>query len=199
MRTPLLFLATVALIFLGACAPISQKKLAVDIPEHPPIENYKLVPGDLVRIDVYGEPDMASEQRIAQDGTVNIALAGLVKIGALTTESAASAIEQRLADGFLVNPQVTVSILEYTPRRFTVIGQVNAPGNYVMPSEEFMTLAEAVAMAGGNTRIGNLRRVLISRKQDGSLYEIKVNLLHPTGRQFVIQEGDVITVPESLF
>jgi Periplasmic protein involved in polysaccharide export len=184
---------------LGACAPISTKKLSVELPEAPPLQNYRLSPGDDVAISVFQEPDMASQQRVAQDGTVTIALAGTVQVAGKTVREAAEAIEEALKAGYLVNPQVTLNIITFSPKRVTVIGQVTNPGNFEIPVEEIWTLPQAIAMAGGNTRIGNLRRVLISRVEDGAMYEFKVNMMHPKGRQFLVKPGDIITVPESLF
>ncbi len=57
----------------------------------------------------------------------------------------------------------------------------------------------AVARAGGNTRIGNLRNIQVTRKRDDKVIEITVNLLSTEGRQFIVKEGDLITVQESLF
>ncbi|HEY8899167.1 MAG TPA: polysaccharide biosynthesis/export family protein [Chthoniobacterales bacterium] len=162
-------------------------------------ENYKLVSNDLVRIDVFQEPDMQTEQRIAQDGTVNISLAGRVPVGGLTMEQAGDLIAEKLKGGILINPQVTVSVIEYAPRRFSVLGQVNRPGAFEIPGEEIVTLPTAIAMAGGNTQIANLREVLVTRNRDGKVYDIKVNLQSPQGRQFVVGKGDMIMVPESLF
>jgi len=197
---PILLRVGVVLLVTGCTSPISEKKLNIDArAEGQPSENYRLTASDIVHVEVFQEPDMASEQRIAGDGTINIALIGRVKIAGQTLEGAADQIQARLSEGFLVNPQVTVSVLTYAPRKFTILGQVNGPGNYEIPSEEIVTLAEAVAMAGGNTRIGNLRSIIVTRERDDGVYEIKVNLLSPSGRQFIIKEGDLITVPESLF
>jgi len=194
-------LSILVVLTLGGCAsPIVERKVPIDIAadERTPA-NYRLHPRDVVHISVFQEPDMETEQRIAQDGTVNIALAGRVKIGGLTVEEAAEAIAGKLRGAYLVNPQVSVHIVEYAPHRFSVLGQVNQPGAFEIPSEEVVTLPTAVAMAGGNTRIANLRRILVTRKKAEGVYDITVNLSTPQGRQFVVQEGDMIFVPESLF
>ncbi len=153
----------------------------------------------MVEISVFQEEDMLSVQRVGQDGTVNFPLVGRVKIGGQSVEQAAGSIAAKLRQGFLINPQVTVSISEYAPRRFTIYGQVNGAGSYEIPSEEIVTLATAVAIAGGNTRIGNLRKVTVTRTTDEGIVEYRVNLLTPAGRQFIIENRDLITVPESLF
>ncbi|MDD5200146.1 MAG: polysaccharide export protein [Terrimicrobiaceae bacterium] len=184
---------------IGGCsAPVVEKKIT-GLSVASRTSNYRIGPNDLVRMDVFQEPDMQTEQRVAQDGTINIALVGRVGIAGLTVEDASKAIADKLRGGFLVNPQLTISVIEYAPRRFSVLGQVNKPGSFDIPGEEIVTLPTAIAMAEGNTRIGNLRQVLVTRNRGGEIYDIKVNLMTPQGRQFVIEKGDMIMVPESLF
>ncbi len=196
----LLFSGCCAFLMASCAAPIVMRTIDID----PTIlanklDNYRLGPGDIVQVSVFQEEDMLSVQRVGQDGTINFPLVGRVKIGGQTVEQAAGSIAARLQQGFLVNPQVTVSINEYAPRRFTIYGQVNGAGSYEIPSEEIVSLATAVAMAGGNTRIGNLRKVTVTRTTDEGIVEYRVNLLTPAGRQFIIENRDLITVPESLF
>lgn len=190
-----------ALVILTGCAaPIVKRTIEIDPATLAnKLENYRLGPGDIVQVSVFQEEDMLSVQRVGQDGTINFPLVGRVKIGGQTVEQAAQSISSKLQQGFLVNPQVTVSINEYAPRRFTIYGQVNGAGSYEIPSEEIVSLATAVAMAGGNTRIGNLRKVTVTRNAEEGIVEYQVNLLTPTGRQFIIENHDLITVPESLF
>lgn len=184
---------------LGGCSqPVVERQVA-GVSGYTTSKNYQLVPNDLVRVEVFQEPDMLTEQRISQDGTVNVALVGRVRIAGLTLEAASAAVASRLKAGYLVNPQVTVNVVEYAPRRFSVLGEVNRPGAFEIPGEEVVTLPTAVAMAGGNSRIANLRRVLVTRNRDGKIYDIKVDLLTPEGRQFIVEKGDMILVPESLF
>ncbi len=192
--------AAVAIWGIAGCsAPVTEKKIAGLTATSSHASNYTIGPNDLVRMDVFQEPDMQTEQRVAQDGTINISLAGRVNIGGLSLEGASKRIAEKLREGYLVNPQVTVNIVEYAPRRFSVLGQVNSPGSFVIPGEEVVTLPTAIAMAGGNTRIGNLRHVLITRERDGQIYNITVNVQTPAGRQFIITKDDLIMVPESLF
>ncbi len=199
LRSISILLVAAALV-TGCSAPIVEKKIPLTTPESgKKTENYRLQPSDIVKIDVFQEEDMSSEQRVSQDGTVNFPLIGRVQIAGLSVEGASGAIAERLKKGYLMDPQVTVTILEYAPQRFSILGQVNQPGSYEIPNEEILRLPAAVAMAGGNTRIGNLRRILITRTRSDGLYEITVNLLRPAGRQFIVEKSDVITVPESLF
>lgn len=188
------------LLAVGCQAPITERSIPLSSAVTAGIpENYKLVPNDIVRIDVFQEVDMLTEQRIAQDGSIYFPLIGRTLIAGQSLEGAANLIGSRLKDGFLVDPQVTVTIVAYAPRRITILGQVNGAGSYEIPSEEVILLPSAIALAGGNTRIGNLRRILVTRIRDDSMKEIVVNMLTPEGRQFVVEPDDVITIPESLF
>jgi len=196
LRNALLIVFTGALV---ACSPPIKEQKVAAVTRATQAENYRLVPNDLVRIDVFQEPDMQTEQRIAQDGSISIALGGRVKISGLTLEDASKAIAEKLKGPYLINPQVTISVVEYAPRRFSVLGQVNKPGSFEIPGEEILTLPTAIAMAEGNTRIGNLRQVQVTRMRGEAVYDIKVNLMTPQGRQFVVEKGDIIMVPESLF
>ncbi len=188
-------------VLLGGCAaPVQQREVLLpDSNVSPGLSNYRLSAGDIVQVTVFQEADMLSEQRIAQDGSINFPLVGRVVIGSQTVEQASATISARLKEGYLINPQVTVGVIEYAPRRFTIFGEVNGSGSFEIPSEERILLPTAVAMAGGRTRIGNLRGVTVTRNHPDGITEYKVNLLTPQGRQFVIEDKDIITVPESLF
>lgn len=192
-----LFLLSACALVVG-CAPIVERKVS-GVTAPPKAENYVIVPNDAIRMDVFQEPDMQTQQRVAQDGTINISLAGPVQIAGLTLDQASEKIAEKLRDRYLVNPQVTLNVIDYAPRRFSVLGQVNTPGSYLIPGEEVLNLPTAIAMAGGNTRIGNLRSVMVTRERDGEIYNIKVNVLTPAGKAFLIKKDDLIVVPESLF
>lgn len=78
-------------------------------------------------------------------------------------------------------------------------GQVRNPGAYVIPGEEQLTLPQALAMAGGNTGIGDIRNVEVTRRSNGGTEKIKLNALSPSSADFLIQEGDTVFVKETLF
>jgi polysaccharide export outer membrane protein len=162
-------------------------------------KNYTLRPNDIVRVQVFQEADMVTEEQIAADGSISFPLIGRVQIAGQTVGDASETIAARLRKGFLTNPQVSITIITYAPMTFTILGQVGGPGTYEIPPTQTLTLPMALGRAGGNTRIGNLRNIQVTRKRDGKLVEITVNLLSSEGRQFVVKEGDLITVQESLF
>jgi protein involved in polysaccharide export with SLBB domain len=178
-----------------AGAPVAQPSAAP--------ENYILSPNDVILVKVFEEPDLDSQHRISQDGTINFPLVGLVQISGRTVAQAANTLRDRLMKGYLRNPQVRVNVVQYASRRFTVLGQVNRPGSYVLPSEEHVDLLQAIAMAGGFTRLADEGKVLVRRTVNGVETVIKVNAHAQTkntsSQLFEVQPDDKITVRERIF
>jgi polysaccharide export outer membrane protein len=142
---------------------------------------------------------MTTRQKIIGDGTISVGLIGRVPVAGLNINEASKKIAALLNEKQLVNPQVTISVEAYDPRRFTVWGQVRTPGAYVIPGEEELTLPQAIAMAGGNTDIGDVRNVVVTRRDGSGTQKIKLNALSPSSADFLIREGDTILVKETLF
>ncbi len=166
-------------------------------------QTYVLSPNDVVQVRVYQEDDLETKMRIGKDGTTSFPLIGVINLGGKTVAQAADLIRARLADGYLVNPQVTVSVIEYAKRRFTVLGQVQKPGTYEIPNEESMTFLQAVAMAGGYTRLANRGSVTVTRMVGGKKTNFNLDLKSATSdlntQPFEILPDDTITVAERIF
>jgi protein involved in polysaccharide export with SLBB domain len=167
------------------------------------LDNYILSPNDIVLVKVFEDPDLDSQHRISQDGTINFPLIGVVQISGRTVTQAASTIRDRLLKGYLRNPQVRVNVIQYASRRITVLGQVQKPGSYVLPNEERVDLLQAIAMAGGFTRLADEGRVLVRRNVNGVDTILKVNAHAETknssSQLFEVQPDDRITVRERIF
>ena len=161
---------------------------------------YVLRSGDVVQVKVYQEDDLTSVSRIGTDGTVSMPLLGSVKVISKTLEQANAIIRDLLAKDYLVNPQVSLNVTEFAKRRFTVLGQVQRPGTYDMPTDESVSLLQAIATAGGYTRIGNPRRITVQRTVDkaNTLIKLDAEAMAADKKQkpFVIQPDDVIIVGE---
>jgi polysaccharide export outer membrane protein len=164
---------------------------------------YILSPNDVVQIRIYQEEDLETKSRISKDGTITFPLIGLIPIGGRTVQQAVALIRERLDRGYLVNPQVSLTVEEYAKRRFTVLGQVQKPGTFEIPSEESVTLLQAIAMAGGYTRLANRSNVVVTRVKGGKSATFNLNPKQAAGesaiREFQIAPEDTITVPERLF
>lgn len=168
------------------------------------VPNYTLQPSDLVKVEVFQEPDLLKEIRISADGTVVLPLIGKIKIGGLTIEEAQRLIRELYDRDYIVNPQVNLLILEYNPRFVQVLGQVNRPGFVAIRPEKGLTLVEAIAGANGFTRLGKKNAVRLKRKdKDGTIIFMKVDvekiLRAPEIEDIDLQEGDVIFVDEKIF
>jgi len=171
--------------------------LDLDLPQTS--ETYLLRVGDIVQVDVFQEPVMTTRQRVQGDGSISVGLIGRVYVLGESVEIAADKIAKLLDKKYLVNPQVSVTVLAYSPRRYTVWGQVQRPGSYVIPPEQKVSLPEAIATAGGNSDIGNLKQVVVTRKTNGEIERIRVNALAPEAMDFFVKEGDIIFIKETIF
>lgn len=168
-----------------------------------PTDNYRLAPDDLLQMKVYREEDMDTTARVSRDGTVSLPLIGIVRLGGMTANEASAAIRDLLDRDYIVKPQVTVTVMEFTRLTFTILGQVQKPGSYKIPSQGIFTLLQAIGRGGGYTRIANPGSVTVKRLKDGHETLLKLNadkIAKDTGGQpFVILPGDTITVGESMF
>jgi protein involved in polysaccharide export with SLBB domain len=155
----------------------------------PTVSEYTLDTGDKVKVTVYGEDDLSGEYDVDGSGNVRLPLIGQVKAAGLTQHEFESAVEAQLAQGYLVNPKVSVEVTNYRP--FTILGEVNKPGEY--PFENGMTVLNAVALAGGYTYRADQSTVYVRRK--GSLREESA----PADDRTQVFPGDTVRVDERIF
>lgn len=166
---------------------------------------YQLRANDQIAVEVFGEDDLRAAVRLSGDGAASLPLLGAVRLGGLTLSQATARITELYGRDYLVNPKVNVSLIGYARQRFTILGQVNRPGSYEMPegAAGTMDILEAVALAGGYTRIAAPERISIRRRGPNGDEVIRVNAKRLAkqvgGGGFNIQPGDTITVGESIF
>ena len=166
--------------------------------------NYRLSANDLLDFRVFQEPELDGVIRVAGDGTAIFPLIGTVNVGGKTVTQATEEIKARYCDGYLVYPQVSLTVRTYAQKLFTVLGQIQKPGSYDMKGSDEITLLQAIGMAGGYTKIANPSRVTVKRLEDGGserLIKLDAKRMARGGdsSSFYIKPGDVITVAESLF
>ncbi len=155
---------------------------------------------DSVSIQVFREDELATRGQLSPSGTIDMPLIGAVRLAGLTTDQAASAIERKLRDGYLVRPEVTVAITNRVRKSVTVLGKVQKPGVFRIDPNRELTLVEALGMAGGVSRIGNERKITLKRR--GRNQPMRVDLRAITSgesKDIPLRDGDIVTVPESLF
>ncbi len=150
-------------------------------------EGYSLGPGDVIRVTVFGEPDLSGEFEVGAGGGVSLPLIGEAALGGMTIPAAEVFIESRLADGYIQNPDVAIDVLNYRP--FFIIGEVNNQG--VFPYVADLNVLKAVAIAGGFTYRADKDDIVV--KSGGIGDEIPVDL------DSTVSPGDVIIVEERWF
>lgn len=187
--------------------PASSNAAAVSAPSNALTAptGYVLRPNDQVAIEVFGEEDLRANTRLNGEGNLSLPLLGSVHLAGMTLAQAANKVTELYGRDYLVNPRVNVTLVGYAKRRFTILGQVNRPGSYEMPegSPDGVDLLEAIAMAGGYTRIAAPERVSIRRRAasgDDEILRIDAKRLAKRGGEnFQVLPGDTVTVSESLF
>jgi protein involved in polysaccharide export with SLBB domain len=153
------------------------------------VAGYRLGPGDQVRLTVFRHEDLSGEFEMDGEGYFSMPLVGSVLGGGLTVRDLENEIETRLkSGGYLVNPQVSIEVLNYRP--FYIIGEVSNPGSYQYVNG--MTVINAVALAGGFTYRAAQGSIEISR---GGSNGPKVEAQSDTA----VLPGDIIEVPERFF
>lgn len=190
-----------ALIGAVSCAPTASTTgyahLNAQIQDQ--LKTVGLGPGDVFEVRVYGEPTLTGVYRIAEDGSIDFPLVGRVSAEGLTSREISTLLGDKLRDGYLVAPSVSVYVKEYNSRKIFVLGQVNNPGSFPFSVE--MNVVEAVALAGGFAPTANHDFVVVTREVDGRETRIPV----PVGKiskglavNLELQAGDIVYVSDTL-
>jgi protein involved in polysaccharide export with SLBB domain len=152
--------------------------------------DYRLGPGDRLRVIVFGQKDMTGEFAVDGTGMLSFPLIGQIKAGGLTAEGLEHEITNKLKPDYLRDPKVSVVVLTYRP--FYIVGEVKTPGSYAYVTG--MSVINAVALAGGFTYRAKESSFYLDRSaKDGKKTRIDA------GPETQVQPGDVITVRERYF
>jgi polysaccharide export outer membrane protein len=149
-----------------------------------PVE--KIGIGDAVRVTVFQQPDLATEARVSEKGTITMPLIGEVKVAGMSSRDAASQIAKELKGGkYLNNPQVSMAVTTVRSRQVNVLGLVTRPGRYPL-DDTSSQLADVIAAAGGIAP-GGAEHVTLLR--DGKSQRVLV-----TAKGVYLKNGDTIHV-----
>jgi len=186
----ILVLLTGAFSLPGAQADTAQAKQ----------EDYRIGIGDLLEIEVYDEPDLTREVRVLTDGYISLPLLGRIRAAERTVSELQNEIDLLLGEKYLVNPQVTVFVKEFS--NIFVFGEVKNPGSF--PLTGTMTVFEAITLAGGFTEVANPSKVKIIRTESGQQVTFEVNIQNMTKNGDVLEDRDLrandrVIVPRSFF
>lgn len=186
--TPLLAVLALALAACGGASPPPMPTLPAGAAVAPDESNYKVGAGDKIKVTVFRHPDLSGEFQLDGAGNFAMPLIGEVRAGGLTTRGLEQQIVSQLQDGYLIEPQVSIEVLNYRP--FYILGEVKNPGSY--PYVNGMTVLNAVALAGGFTYRADQDDIVL--KRGGSNTEGYA----ATGDTNILP-GDVVEVQERFF
>lgn len=154
--------------------------------------------GDTIRVTVFQNPDLTTEARLSERGTIVFPLIGEIALGGQTPAGAGNRIAAQLKQGnFMKDPQVTVSVLQVRSRQVSVLGNVARPGRYALDDTN-LTLTDILALAGGISP-GGADTVTVVTNRNGSEKKLEINVAEMIAKgsmspNFEIQSGDTIYV-----
>jgi polysaccharide export outer membrane protein len=177
-----------AIFVLAACAKVSVLEGVAPPAPAALDESYTLGPGDELNIVVFNHEDLSGKFIVGEAGTVSLPLGGEIRAAGRGADAVGQDYSNHLANGYLINPRVSVSISLYRP--FFIIGGVNKPGAY--PYQSSMTILHAIALAGGHSELA-IRDTppLLKRASGVPVSGETVSVYTP------VFPGDVVEIPES--
>lgn len=165
-------------------------------------EEYVVGEGDLLQISVFGHADLTATARVNREGQIRLPLLGQVAVGGLAVAQVVEAITEALAAGFIIDPQVSVSVQEYRAKKTSIIGKVNRPGQYDFQGE--LTFLELLSRAGGLAPDAGSQAIVRRKPSSGSIrsgdlvIDLKALIAEgDTYRDVEIVDGDTVTVTEA--
>lgn len=169
-----------------------------------PDAGYTLGPRDVLRITVFNEEELSGAYTVEADGMVSFPLIGWVGADGLTMRQFEEDLKVRLADGYLRDPRLVVTIAEYRSRRIFIVGEVRQPGAYPLTGD--MSLIEALALAGSTTRLaaGEVtivrageasEAVLPDERRSAETIRVELAALQTGAASVALRDGDTVFVP----
>lgn len=203
-RSGTALLAAAVLIIISGCIPPhagqgTQVISTQAAPDGGSNSNTALGYGDMLEVKVYQEPDLGGVYRVSTEGHIDFPLCGRVKVFGLTPTQTSDAITACLQDRFLKHPQVAVTVREYNSKKVFIFGEITKPGTFSFSDN--MNIIEVVTQAGGFTKSAAKNNVSVIRQINGTEQKIRVpveDIGVGRERNFLLQPGDIVFVPESL-
>jgi polysaccharide export outer membrane protein len=153
---------------------------------------YRLAPGDAIKVQVYQNPDLTLEARVSESGTINYPLVGSVAIGGMSIARAEKNIADALEKGdFLKQPQVNIVLLQVRGNQVSVLGQVQRPGRFPLESTN-VRVSDMLALAGGVTSQGG-DMLVVTGTRDGQPFRKPIDIPELFGA--VRPDADILLEP----
>ena len=137
-------------------------------------QDYIIGEGDVLKITVYDHDDLTTTARVSGDGMISFPLIGQVNVKGLTLSQITQKISVLLADGYIVNPQVSIFMQEFRSKKAFIMGEVNRPGLYVLPGHT--TFLALLSQAGGLTKDAGDKAIIKRKAGPSETAEITITL-----------------------
>jgi len=190
-----------ASVAVAAAQPVSasdgDKKLPPKPPSSPTSDDYRLGPGDKLRIEVYKDTQLSQSVQIRPDGKITLPLVGDIEATGKTPLELRDTVTKVLRE-YMTNPVVTVIVVEAGAAVAYVVGEVARPGTINLQGGQ-ITALQAIAMAGGLKDFANAKNIRILRKNGPNVQTIAFNYkdaVRGTGAIIYLRPGDTIVVPD---
>lgn len=167
----------------------------------------RIEPGDQIRVEVLNSPDLSTATYVTETGLVRMPMIGAVQVSGQSPAEAEQRIEQALkVGGILIDPHVTISLVQSFSQRVTIAGEVRTPGRY--PIETGSTVLDILALAGGLTEKGSDSVYLLRADPSGAQQQLQVQVnasdilagrAGNSAATMVLRGGDSIIVPKATF
>jgi polysaccharide export outer membrane protein len=157
--------------------------------------DYRLVPGDKLRVQVYKDEALSQSVQIRPDGKITLPYVGDIMASGMTPIALRDSIAQSLKE-YIASPVVTVIVVETQPQTISVMGEVGTPG--VLPLKHQMTVLDALAAAGGFRDFANTKNIMIKRNTKTGVQTLRFNYkdaIRGDTKPFYLQPGDIVIVP----
>ncbi len=159
-------------------------------------EEYVIGAEDVLNITVWDNKDLTGNVRVELDGYITYKYVGRVKAFGLTTSQLAKVFGEKLADGYINDPQVTVQVATFRSKEIFIIGEVNRPGTYYLSKKT--TIVEAISMAQGPTNDADSEVTIVRQAHNGQGENITVSLLNALegdmSQNILVLDGDSIFI-----
>lgn len=161
------------------------------------VEDTTLGASDVFEIRVFRQKELSGLYSVGAEGEFRFPLIGIVTAKGKTPSQLESVLRERLADGYLVDPQVSILVKEYNSKKVSVIGQVKHPGK--LRFAEGMTVVDAIAQAGGFAALARKNAVTVTRVNgdDKKSYTVPVESIgRGKADNFFVRPNDVVFIPK---
>jgi polysaccharide export outer membrane protein len=166
--------------------------------EPPSPKDIAIAAGDVFEVKVFNEASLSSVYQVTDDGTISFPYLGHIAVAGMTPSQIEHTLEDKLRDGYIKDPTVSVHVTDLASKKIVVVGQVKSPGTFQFA--EGMSIVEAISRAGGFTTTAKKNSVRVTRvTDDGKRTRILVaveDIGEGKAPNFTLRPGDVVFVDE---